>query len=87
MYKRIALLMVLSAGALANAGCTPPKCILGDCGEDDSDTMDGTAGTPSDVGEAVATVWQAGVDSFEPKTDFTNIYKFIRDRRGRNKKS
>ncbi|MFT7575022.1 MAG: 3-hydroxyisobutyrate dehydrogenase [Alphaproteobacteria bacterium] len=45
------------------------------------------AGTPSDVGEAVATVWQAGVDSFEPKTDFTNIYKFIRDRRGKNKKA
>jgi len=41
------------------------------------------AGTASDVGEAVATVWQAGTDSFEPKTDFTNIYKFIRDRRGK----
>lgn len=45
------------------------------------------AGTASDVGEAVATVWQAGVDSFEPKTDFTNIYKFIRDRRGRKNKA
>mgnify|MGYP001827089814 CR=1 FL=1 len=41
------------------------------------------AGTASDVGEAVATVWQEGMDSFEPKTDFTNIYKFIRDRRTR----
>lgn len=41
------------------------------------------AGTASDVGEAVATVWQAGADEFEPKTDFTNIYKFIRDRRKR----
>lgn len=39
------------------------------------------AGTASDVGEAVATVWQAATDEFEPKTDFTNIYKFIRDRR------
>ena len=41
------------------------------------------AGTASDIGEAVAGVWQAGTDSFEPKTDFTNIYKFIRDRRGK----
>jgi 3-hydroxyisobutyrate dehydrogenase-like beta-hydroxyacid dehydrogenase len=41
------------------------------------------AGTASDVGEAVATVWQEGTNSFEPKTDFTNIYKFIRDRRAR----
>lgn len=42
------------------------------------------AGTASDVGEAVAGVWQAAADSFEPKTDFTNIYKFIRDRRRKN---
>ena len=39
------------------------------------------------AGEAVAAVWQAGTDSFEPKTDFTNIYKFIRDRRGRRNTS
>ena len=45
------------------------------------------AGTASDVGEAVAAVWQAGTDSFEPKTDFTNIYKFIRDRRGKKNQS
>ncbi|MFY0610643.1 MAG: NAD(P)-dependent oxidoreductase [Hyphomicrobiaceae bacterium] len=45
------------------------------------------AGTASDIGEAVATVWQAGTDSFEPKTDFTNIYKFIRDRRGKKNQS
>jgi 3-hydroxyisobutyrate dehydrogenase len=41
------------------------------------------AGTASDVGEAVAGIWQAAIESFEPKTDFTNIYKFIRARRGR----
>lgn len=41
------------------------------------------AGTASDVGEAVAGVWQAATDEFEPKTDFTNIYKFIRDRRNK----
>jgi 3-hydroxyisobutyrate dehydrogenase-like beta-hydroxyacid dehydrogenase len=40
-------------------------------------------GTASDVGEAVAAVWQEGTNSFEPKTDFTNIYKFIRDRRAK----
>ncbi|MBU2532216.1 MAG: NAD(P)-dependent oxidoreductase [Alphaproteobacteria bacterium] len=45
------------------------------------------AGTPSDVGEVVAGLWQAGVDSFEPRTDFTNIYKFIRDRRSKNKRN
>ncbi len=45
------------------------------------------AGTAADVGEAVAAVWQAGTDSFEPKTDFTNIYKFIRDRRGKKNQS
>lgn len=41
------------------------------------------AGTASDIGEAVAGVWKEGTESFEPKTDFTNIYKFIRDRRGK----
>jgi len=41
------------------------------------------AGTASDVGEAVAAVWKAATDEFEPKTDFTNIYKFIRDRRSK----
>ena len=46
-----------------------------------------SAGTASDVGEAVAAVWQAGADSFEPKTDFTNIYRFIRDRRGKKNQS
>ncbi|MGI9476924.1 MAG: hypothetical protein ACR2PI_09470, partial [Hyphomicrobiaceae bacterium] len=45
------------------------------------------AGTAADVGEAVAAVWKAGTESFEPKTDFTNIYKFIRDRRGRKNQS
>jgi 3-hydroxyisobutyrate dehydrogenase len=41
------------------------------------------AKTPADVGEAVSAIWQQGTDQFAPKTDFTNIYKFIRDHRGR----
>ena len=40
------------------------------------------AKTPSDVGETVSSIWQQGTDHFEPKTDFTNIFKFIRDHRG-----
>ncbi len=38
-------------------------------------------GTPSDVGESVAGVWQEGIDQFEPRTDFTRIYEYIRDER------
>ena len=41
------------------------------------------AKTPADVGETVSAIWQQGTDQFEPKTDFTNIYQFIRDQRGR----
>ena len=41
------------------------------------------AKTPADVGETVSAIWQEGTDQFEPKTDFTNIYKYIRDRRSR----
>jgi len=41
------------------------------------------AGTPSDIGETVSAIWQQGIDQFEPNTDFTNIYKFIRDTRGK----
>ena len=41
------------------------------------------AGTPSDIGETVSSIWQQGIDQFEPRTDFTNIYKFIRDTRGK----
>jgi 3-hydroxyisobutyrate dehydrogenase len=41
------------------------------------------AKTPADVGETVSSIWQQGTDQFEPKTDFTNIFKFIRDHRGR----
>ena len=41
------------------------------------------AGTPDDIGETVSKLWQEGTDSFEPRTDFTRIYEFIRDTRGK----
>jgi len=31
------------------------------------------------VGTAVSEIWQSGSDSFQPGTDFTRIYEFIRD--------
>jgi 3-hydroxyisobutyrate dehydrogenase len=38
------------------------------------------AGTPSKVGTEVAGVWQRCVEAFEPQTDFTRVYEFIRDK-------
>ena len=38
------------------------------------------SGTPNSVGKTIGSIWQSGVDSFEPQTDFTRIYEFIRDR-------
>jgi len=37
------------------------------------------AGTPVRVGAEIADIWQRCVNAFEPKTDFTRIYEFIRD--------
>ena len=36
-------------------------------------------GTPCKVGAQVAGVWGRCVDAFEPRTDFTRVYEFIRD--------
>lgn len=37
------------------------------------------AGTPTRIGKEVSGVWGRAVEAFEPKTDFTRIYEFIRD--------
>lgn len=37
------------------------------------------AGTPTHVSTEVAGIWQRCVDSFEPRTDFTRVYEFMRD--------
>ncbi len=37
------------------------------------------ADTPSSIGATVSKIWQSGTDSFEPGTDFTRIYEFIRE--------
>jgi 3-hydroxyisobutyrate dehydrogenase-like beta-hydroxyacid dehydrogenase len=38
------------------------------------------AGTPSRVGTEVAGVWARAIEAFPPKTDFTRIYEFVRDK-------
>lgn len=38
------------------------------------------AGTPIKIGTQVAGVWQRCVDSLEPRSDFTRVYEFIRDK-------
>lgn len=38
------------------------------------------AGTPTHVSTEVAGIWQRCVDSFEPRTDFTRVYEFMRDK-------